>query len=139
MTDSDRSTEGLSPRVTVGIAVVELENRYLVGIRNDDAPLPGLSEFPGGKCRPGESPRDCAVRECREETGLEVAPIELLLEKSFQYDHAQVELHFWRCQPESVTDIADEHRGFRWIPAAELATLQFPEANTELIALLASR
>eukprot|EP00913_Durusdinium_trenchii_P035339 g33069.t1 len=63
------------PTVLIGIAVVEHAGQYLVGVRGDDGPLPGKAEFPGGKCRAGEMPRDCAVRECLEETGLQEALI----------------------------------------------------------------
>ncbi|MCA9069030.1 MAG: NUDIX domain-containing protein, partial [Planctomycetaceae bacterium] len=54
----------------IGIAIVEHNNCFLIGVRGDDSPLSGLAEFPGGKCQDGETPADCAVRECWEETGL---------------------------------------------------------------------
>ena len=122
--------------VTVGIAVVEHDGRYLIGIRGNDGPLPGLAEFPGGKCHVDETPRDCAIRECREETGLHVEPIELLWNKQHQYEHARVDLHFWRCRAENPNDEVAQQNGFRWIPRSELPALQFPEANAELIATL---
>lgn len=37
-----------------------------------------LLEIPAGKLKPGEEPADCAIRELREETGLEAGRIELL-------------------------------------------------------------
>ena len=33
--------------------------------------------------------------------------------------------------------IADDHKGYRWVPASELASLKFPEANLPLIEVLA--
>ena len=85
----------------------------------------------------GESPRDCACRECHEETGLEVFPVRLLLETTFAYPHGTVELHFWLCRPVDVEAVQAEQRGFRWRPAAELMALRFPEANAPVIAMLA--
>ena len=38
----------------IGIAVVESAGRILVGQRAADVPLPGLAEFPGGKCESDE-------------------------------------------------------------------------------------
>lgn len=120
----------------IGIAVVENRGRYLVGFRGEDGPLAGFAEFPGGKCLPGETPRDCALRECREETGLDVAPVRLLLATTFAYPHGTVELHFWLCRPVDVAAVRSEQRGFGWLPTAELAALPFPEANAPVVSML---
>jgi 8-oxo-dGTP diphosphatase len=45
----------------------------------------GKVNAPGGKVDPGESVQQCAVRECREELGIEVAGIECLGEHRFQF------------------------------------------------------
>jgi 8-oxo-dGTP diphosphatase len=128
-----------NPPVSIGIAVVEHNGCYLVGTRDNDDSLPGYAEFPGGKCRPDESPEQCALRECREETGLDVIPVKLLLNRQFTYPHGTVALHFWLCQPADAEKIADEHHNFRWIPAAKLAALKFPEANEPVIKMLFAR
>ena len=122
--------------IPIGIAVVECGGRYLVGIRGDGGPLPGYAEFPGGKCRPGEPPAECACRECLEETGLRVAAETLLLRRTFAYPHGTVDLHFWLCRLEN-RDAAEAHRGFRWIPATELVSFKFPEANEPVLRMLA--
>jgi len=119
----------------IGIAVVEQDGQFLVGRRGDDVPLAGLWEFPGGKCRSDESPRECAVRECREETGLPVVAVELLHQTTHEYPHGTVELHFWRCRAEEA-DVHSVHSGYRWVPAAELPSLAFPAANAPVIAAL---
>lgn len=120
----------------IGIAVVESEGRFLVGVRGPNGPLPGMAEFPGGKCRPDESPRDCAVRECREETGLAVIPVTLLQQITHTYEHGTVELHFWHGHPAEAAEIAETHQSFRWVPRVELPTLPFPAANAAVIAML---
>lgn len=127
-----------NPPTPIGIAVVEHNGCYLVGIRANE-PLTGYAEFPGGKCRLDESPEDCALRECREETSLDVIPVKLLLNRQFTYPHGTVALHFWLCKPADAEKVAEEHHGFRWIPAAELAALQFPEANAPVIEMLIAR
>ena len=123
----------MSDPAVIGVAVVEHEGRYLVGTRGAEGPLPGYAEFPGGKCLPGESPQECAGRECREETGLDVIPIELLLNTQFTYGHGSVDLHFWRCRPVRPDSVCESHNGLRWIRTAELMRLKFPEANAPLI------
>jgi 8-oxo-dGTP diphosphatase len=119
--------------VPIGIAVVEQNGRYLVGIRPEGAPLAGYAEFPGGKCAPGESPEACAVRECREETGLAVIPVCLLDRRTWTYPHATVELSFILCRP---ADAADPAPPFRWIARTVLSSFRFPEANAAVLTLL---
>ena len=116
-----------SDPVPIGIAVVEHNGRYLVGRRAEDGPLAGYEEFPGGKCTKGkctenEPPDLCAVRECLEETGLRVHPVERLLHREFTYAHATVDLHFWLCHVTNAADVRPDHNGYRWLdPRVNLA------------------
>ena len=120
----------------IGIAIVENQRRFLVGIRADDVPLAGYAEFPGGKCIDDESPVDCAVRECREESGLDVIAQEIIERCEFAYAHGLVNLHFVLCKPADLNDVRDHHEQFRWVPVEELKSLKFPEANVAVIELL---
>ena len=126
--------------VQIGIAVVNSAGKILVGRRALDVPLPGLAEFPGGKCEVDETPRSCAVRECQEETGLIIIPREHLATIEHSYLHGDVELHFWSCglSPD-LPDHATPAHPFRWISYEEPASLQFPEANREVLAQLLNR
>ncbi len=124
----------------VGIAVVESAGRVLVGQRSQDVPLPGKFEFPGGKCESDETPRSCAVRECREETGLLVVPREHLATVEYSYPHGNVELHFWRCVlSPGLPDNAVPQTPFRWVTYEELRQLDFPEANKSVLEIMQSR
>jgi 8-oxo-dGTP diphosphatase len=125
----------------IGIAVVEYEGRYLVGTRLAGQDLPGLAEFPGGKCEAGESPEACAVRECLEETDLKVKPVRLLERKRHEYAHAVVDLHFWLCRVDGERE-GDANappqpgNGFQWKSVDELRSLSFPEANAGILKVL---
>ncbi len=114
----------------IGIAIVEHNGCYLVGIRTAGQELAGLAEFPGGKCEPDETPLACVARECLEETGLAVEPIELLDQVRFAYPHATVELHFWICRLTSEHD--QPENGFGWLTLDELQSLDFPAANASI-------
>jgi mutator protein MutT len=118
---------------TIGIAVVVERGRVLVGIREPAQTLPGLAEFPGGKCEPGESPAACAIRETLEETGLRVDIDEPLANYPWDYPHGRVDLHFFTCRPTRTVDLDQPCDRFRWVPIEELAGLRFPDANAAVI------
>ena len=61
------------PRVPCAGAVVHDAAGRLLLIRRGREPGRGLWSLPGGRCEPGESAAETAVREVREETGLDVA------------------------------------------------------------------
>lgn len=122
----------------IGIAVVECDGKYLVGIRGPDIPLAGFAEFPGGKSQIDETIFECVIRECLEETKLLVLPTRLLRRVEFEYPHGRVDLHFVLCHPANKADVRDDHERFRWISVDELRTMNFPDANKEVVDLLVS-
>ena len=65
-----------SPLVGVG-AVIVRDGRVLL-VRRGTEPLRGRWSIPGGLIEVGEMLREAVVREAREETGLEVEPVELV-------------------------------------------------------------
>ena len=44
----------------IAVAVVELDGKFLIGLRPEGIPLAGLWEFPGGKVELDESPAEAA-------------------------------------------------------------------------------
>ena len=121
----------MSQVISVAIAVVEYQGRFLVGRRSKSVPLGGLWEFPGGKIEQDESPKVAAVRECLEETGIRVEATHCLVVHLQQYDHGCVKLHFLACRP--VDPEAHVDAPYEWIAREELAELAFPEGNRPLL------
>ncbi|MBB02560.1 MAG: NUDIX domain-containing protein [Rubinisphaera brasiliensis] len=124
----------------IGIALVESQGHFLVGIRPEGKPLAGLHEFPGGKQIIPESTNETAVRECLEETGLEVVSHEMLHQQSFVYQHDEVQLDFWRCEmTDELLELPEVRSPWRWVPVSELQDLTFPAANDDILAILQRR
>ncbi|QDU31944.1 8-oxo-dGTP diphosphatase [Anatilimnocola aggregata] len=119
----------------IAIAVVEHQDRFLIGQRPAGVALAGLWEFPGGKMHATETPEQAAVRECLEETGLVVAAKFRYPDRAHVYAHDAVQLHFVACEPSdpSAVPLAP----FRWIARQELSNFEFPAGNRELLAILA--
>jgi mutator protein MutT len=128
------SDSAARPRQEIAIAVVERDGKFLIGRRPERAALGGYWEFPGGKLESGEMPEGAAVRECLEETGLEVRVTGAYSTTSHDYDHANVRLHFLACEVIAQQRTLPDR--FRWVAAREFDDYSFPPANRELLDLL---
>jgi 8-oxo-dGTP diphosphatase len=122
----------------VAVAVVEQGGRYLVGTRKPGEVLAGRAEFPGGKCVTDEDFAACAVRECREETGLDVTAVRRLYTCRHTYAHCTLDLEFWLCRPAAAENAGPVGGGFEWVSAQSLKSLHFPDANGPVIGLLSA-
>jgi mutator protein MutT len=121
----------------IAVALIWRAGKVLVARRRDDAEhLPGLWEFPGGKCAENESPGDCAVRETREETGVEIEIVSEREKIEHEYSARRVTIH-----PFDATIVSGEPRAIGcaelfWLLPQELIVEKFPPANADLIAAL---
>ena len=120
----------------IAIAIVHRVDSVLVGVRSEEIVLAGMAEFPGGKIQPGESPENAAARDCLEETGIAVRVERLRQRLQFEYPHGTLDLHFFNCVPLEAE--ATPINGFRWVSRDQLAGLEFPAANREVIESLQS-
>ncbi len=118
----------------IAVAVVEHDDRFLVGQRPAGKPLAGYWEFPGGRVEEGESPQQAAIRECLEEAGVIVNVMGSYASKTHSYAHDTVELHFFACDLQQPSQAIRDP--FRWVTRDKLRELQFPAANRELLHLL---
>jgi len=124
---------GKSSTIAVAAAIIERQGRYLIAQRLSDAALGGLWEFPGGKCRVGETLEQCLEREILEELGVRVTVGKLERRVSHAYDHANVELHFYHCKLAEGEPAPLGCQALRWVLPSELSGFLFPAANQPLI------
>ena len=122
-------------QIVVTAAVVERDGAYLVTRRLRGTHLEGFWEFPGGKCESGETVEDCLIREIREELGCAMTVGARLLSVAHDYTDRRVQLHFFQCDllgdPQALLG-----QEIKWVPRAQLRSLNFPPADDELIRLL---
>lgn len=126
-----------APVVGVGGVVVR-DGRVLL-IRRGKEPLYGRWVVPGGTVELGEPLEQALVREMREETGMEVEPLELLtVFDRIQRDGARVVYHYvivdylcrWRSGEARAGSDALE---VAWAAPAELATFELPAKALEVV------
>jgi 8-oxo-dGTP diphosphatase len=122
--------------IVVVAAVIERDGRFLLTLRPEGTHLAHHWEFPGGKCQPHETHEEALRRELYEELDI-VAEVGGLVHKvTHAYPDRTVALHFYACgfrgEPKGMIG-----QQVRWVPRDELAALPFPEADAELIRVLA--
>jgi ADP-ribose pyrophosphatase YjhB (NUDIX family) len=109
-------------------------------IRRGTAPLLGEWSLPGGVLECGETLREAAVREAREETGLTVEPSEMLgvYERVIRGDEGRVRYHYvlidFLCRPlggdlKAGSDAAD----VRWFTRDELPALNLAYGANDVV------
>ena len=86
-----------------------------------------------------ETPEAATARECLEEVGLAVTIREKIRETVHRYPHGVIELNYFLCELIRAEDDPAEDSGFRWVPANDLPTYRFPEANEPVIEELVAR
>lgn len=117
----------------VGVGVVALRNREVLLVERQSEPLSGFWSFPGGAVELGESLRAAAVREMREETGLEVEIVDIadVFERVDREPDGRIRFHYIvvdflaRIRPGSGTEpeAASDASQARWIQWERLADL----------------
>jgi len=113
--------------------------RILLGRRAVD-PRAGLWDLPGGFLHEDEHPLDALRREIREETGLEIEPLEFLGHWLEAYDGRIVLCLTWTARVTGEPRAADDLVEVRWfepevLPAPEeLAFTHYPEVLSAALA-----
>mgnify|MGYP001596562095 CR=1 FL=1 len=123
------------PRMANGVvhivaAVIEEDDKYLITQRRDEAVLPLLWEFPGGRPLAGETDEDALRREVSERVGVDVVVHHKLTERTHPYDGYSVHLSLYSCHlsPGAVPRICHV-RDVRWVSSSEFGNYQFPPAD----------
>lgn len=133
----------VNPRPSGGVVVVR-DGDFLV-VRRATEPRAGLWELPGGFCDGWEHPADAAVREAREELGVEVVlgePVGSYL-ASYEYQGETVPVldAFWLAEIVSGEIRLDprEASECRWAPLDDPPPLAFPSMDAAIRDVAARR
>lgn len=128
-----RKTKEETPHHDIAVALVWRDDgRLLIQRRPPEGLLGGLWEFPGGKVRDDETPMEAAVRETREETGLDVRIRDDAGRVDHAYSHFRITLHAFHAEPVGGR-LAASDQPRAWVRTAELADYAFPTANRRIL------
>ena len=112
-------------------AVLRDGGRVLACRRAPGRDAAGQWEFPGGKVEAGEEPAAALAREVREELGVDIH-VGALLDRSVtaRADGRTIDLACYDCTLDGTAPVSStDHDALRWLPPAELTTLDWAEAD----------
>lgn len=125
-------------RLRVAVAVIVEGGKLLISHRLPSIRLPDLWEFPGGKIHPGETAEACAVREVREELGIDIEILGELLRRPYDYADRKVDLAFFVARRVAGTPRAIDCQAWRWVDPEEVGSYPLPDASRPVVDALRS-
>ncbi|MFW6157378.1 MAG: 8-oxo-dGTP diphosphatase MutT, partial [Balneolaceae bacterium] len=121
------------PHYHIGVGIIENDDgRVLIALRQEEAMLGGMWEFPGGKQEEHEDIQKTVQRELREELGVDVAVKKSLMKLNHAYSHFSITLHAFICRIREGTPKPKSSQRIKWVTVPELNDYPFPKANRQL-------
>lgn len=121
------------PHHQIGVGIIFNEDEeVLIALRQEDAMLGGLWEFPGGKKEDDEEMEATVKRELKEELGVKVSIRKPFMKLDHAYSHFKITMHAYLCDLESGIPKPNSSQEVRWISIDELEDYPFPKANRKL-------
>lgn len=118
-----------SRSIRVVAAVVQKDGKYLITQRREDASLPLLWEFPGGRVERGETDAQALQREIGERLGAGVEVGKPVAFKRHDYEGYTVELVLYEATLLSYDLEARRVKDFRWVAMDDFSQYPFPPAD----------
>jgi len=120
--------EGFTPRVQIGACYLQIGNRFLFLQKASEKLEPGTWGVPAGKLEKDESPKEGAIRELFEETGISLkkdASVQYLnclyiRKPEFDYVYHLFKIELSETPP---VHLSAEHRDFHWASVDEVLAL----------------
>ncbi len=123
--------------VHVAAAVLrDARGHILLAQRTADRRHAGLWEFPGGKCEPGEAPRQALSRELHEELGIRIDGATPLIAVPFADGVTQLLLDVYEVTAFGGEPHGREGQALAWVEPAHLADYPMPPADLPVVAAL---
>jgi 8-oxo-dGTP diphosphatase len=120
----------MKPHLQIALALIWRGGEVLIARRASDAEhLPDVWEFPGGKIEAGETPEQAAIREAREETGLEIEVVGARERIEWEYETRRLTLYPFDCRIVG----GEAQATVRFVATQDLNAADFPVANRGLI------
>ena len=119
-----------APRIATSVIPIR-DGKVLVGQRADGS---GCWQWAGGKPEPGETLAECAVRELREETGLQATELTEVAPMTVEHRGSRWTVHFYEAtvEGEVVHLEPDKSLGWQWVSWDDLPRPMLPGSEALL-------
>jgi 8-oxo-dGTP diphosphatase len=121
----------------VAAVILRADGRFLLAQRPPGKVYAGYWEFPGGKVEPGERAPDALARELHEELGIEVERACPWITRRYAYEHATVDLNFYRVLAFRGEPHGRETQALAWQSIDHIDVAPLLPANGPILAALA--
>jgi 5-methylcytosine-specific restriction protein A len=127
---------GILKLVTAAI-IRDDQGRILVAQRAKGQ-FAGYWEFPGGQVKPGETLKQCLVREIFEELSVDIYDIAPFMKVDYDYEAFFLRMFCLTCQARGTLELHD-HTRVRWMAPQDLASLKWMPADEGIVGELGGR
>ena len=118
-------------------AVILRNGTVFAARRGEGKALAGKWEFPGGKIEAGETPEASLARELKEELLVDATVGNHITITEYEYDFGIVRLSTFYCSlPADAEPTLTEHAESRWVPIAELGSLDWAPADIPAVQII---
>ena len=114
-------------------ALIQKNDKYLIGRRGPNEKSPGLWEFPGGKIEKGETPIECIKRELKEELNINAEIGDLVTKYNYDYPNVSYLLYFFKIKSYVGEFKIIVHDKLEWVSLNDFYKYDFLRGDTHLI------
>ena len=120
------------------IALIDDENKILIGKRPVGKTFENLWEFPGGKVKKNETVEQALIRETKEEINIDLSKncIAPLVFSTYENENVNIIILLFISRKWNLDPICKAHIELRWVKANNLNKYNMPPANKILITSL---
>ena len=117
----------------VTAAILIKDKKILIARRKASDNQGGKWEFPGGKIKADETPRQCLIREMKEEFGINVSVGGFFGESTYRYEHGTIRLLAFQTSWIDGQFVLNAHADYRWVSPSQLDGFDFAAADIPLV------